>query len=129
LREIIALKAALEPMLISERRTVHVQVKTIALAGTSTLGSTRDNQLLKGRPLSRAKAQVWREVVKFNEMVDPKTTAKGSIVRPITPPGETAWPKSQRKGYPLGSFRASSIDVIPKRYTRRTPNPRIPLSI
>src|SRR5947209_2977558 len=97
-RETIALKATLEPILISERRAVMVQVMMMALVGTIRLGSTRDIHLLKGRPWSRAKAQVCREVVKFKEMVEPKMTARGSMVSPITPPGETALPKTQRKG-------------------------------
>lgn len=56
--EMIALKAALEPMLMRDMRQVKMQVKAIAFAGISILGCTCPIHLEKGRPLSRAKAKV-----------------------------------------------------------------------
>jgi hypothetical protein len=57
-RDLLALKAVSEPMLISESATVMRQVTVTAFAGTCNLGSTWPIQLLNGSPLSLAKAQV-----------------------------------------------------------------------
>ena len=64
-RYLLALKAVSDPMLMRDSRTVIRQVKVTELAGLSSFLSTLPIQLLKGRPWSRAKAQVWREVDKL----------------------------------------------------------------
>ena len=57
-RDMIALNAAAEPMLMIERRQVMMQVSAIAFAGISFPGSTCEIQREKGRPRSRANANV-----------------------------------------------------------------------
>lgn len=62
LSEMMALKATSEPILIKESAMVKMAVAATALAGTCRRGCTRASQSLRGRPWSRAKAHVWREV-------------------------------------------------------------------
>lgn len=57
-REMIALKAVEEPMLIRERRQVIAQVSMIEFTGSCFVGLTWEIHLEKGRPLSLAKAKV-----------------------------------------------------------------------
>ena len=66
------------------------QVMVTALEGTSSLWSTWPIQLLKGRPLSRAKAYVWREVERLKDTVPAKIKMVGMALRATAPPGDTA---------------------------------------
>lgn len=95
LREIIALNATSEPMLMRESAMVMRQVMVTALEGTSSLRSTWPVQLLKGRPLSRAKAHIWREVERLKDTVPAKIKMVGMMLRATTPPGEMACRETQ----------------------------------
>ena len=66
------------------------QMMVTVLEGTSSLRSTWPIQLLKGRPLSRAKAHVWREVEGLKDTVPAKIKMVGMTLRATTPPGDTA---------------------------------------
>lgn len=66
------------------------QVMVTALEGTSSLWSTWPIQLLKGRPLSRARAYVWREVERLKDTVPAKIKIVGMALRATAPPGDTA---------------------------------------
>ena len=66
--EPMALKATVEPMLIRDKRQVMVKVIMTALRGMFQPGFTCVIILEKGRPLSRAKAQVCRLTVATVEM-------------------------------------------------------------
>lgn len=55
-REMIALKATGEPILIKERRRVRTHDNVTAFAGICFLGSTAAIHFEKGKPLSLAKA-------------------------------------------------------------------------
>jgi hypothetical protein len=66
--EPIALKAVVDPMLISDKRHVIRNVSSTEFNGIFQPGRTCDIVPEKGRPLSRAKAQVWRETVATVEM-------------------------------------------------------------
>jgi len=57
-REMIALKAIVEPMLIKLSRMVMAEVTITALAGICVFGLTVPIHLLMGRPPSRAKEKV-----------------------------------------------------------------------
>lgn len=57
-REMIALKAVAEPMLIRERRQVIIQVMMIEFTGNSLVVLTWEIHFENGRPLSLAKAKV-----------------------------------------------------------------------
>lgn len=61
-REMIALKAVLLPMLISERSQTHAATSTRALVGNSRRGWMHAEVAENGKPLSRAKAHTSREV-------------------------------------------------------------------
>lgn len=63
----IALKAALEPRLIKDSRTVHTNVNSVALTGTCTLGFIFEIQPENGKPLSRAKDHACRAQDAVNE--------------------------------------------------------------
>lgn len=84
-REMIALKAVAEPILMRERRAVMTQVKMMALAGICFLSWTWPIQFEKGRPLSRAKANVWRAVDALKETFAAITIMRVIIVKPLTP--------------------------------------------
>ena len=66
--EPMALKVTVEPMLINDKRQVIVKVIKTALRGMFQPGFTCVIILEKGRPLSRAKAQVCRLTVATVEM-------------------------------------------------------------
>lgn len=57
------MNAAVEPMLISDRRIVMRVVARTALTGILDVGLTFEKNSEKGRALSRAKAKAWREQV------------------------------------------------------------------
>lgn len=57
------LRAVADPKLIRDKTLVNTKVKMSALKGMSQPGRTVANHVLKGSPLSRAKAYSWRELV------------------------------------------------------------------
>lgn len=76
-RETIALKATDEPILMRQISAVNVAQKATALSGRLEFLLTLDKKLEKGRPLSREKAQVWREA----EARKPKEAQITSAIR------------------------------------------------
>jgi len=94
LREMMALNAADEPILMSANKAPMMQERIIALTGIFRLGSILEIHLEKGRPLSRAKEKVWRAVDTLKRMVLRITGTKTAAVRPLTPAGEVAWLKT-----------------------------------
>src|ERR1700735_1947196 len=114
-REMMALKATAEPMLMRERRQVRMQVSATAFAGMCMVGCTLPIHWAKGKPLSRAKAKVWREVEALKEMFDAMTRIRTMMVRALTPPVETACRETEMKGKPDGSWMASWTEVRQKR--------------
>lgn len=61
LKDSIALKAVVDPMLIKLIAMVKRQVKMTELTGTRHRGCTAPSQLEKGKPLSRANANVYEK--------------------------------------------------------------------
>lgn len=94
LRDIIALKAVSEPMLMSDSRHEMRHDKAMALTGILRRGCTCAIHLANGRPLSRAKANVWREVEALKKMLLKITGMRIMAVRPLTPGVETALRKT-----------------------------------
>src|SRR2546423_840614 len=92
--EMTALKAAAEPMLISDRIQVIRHVSVTALAGMCSVGCTRPIQSANGRPRSRAKANVWRDVDALKEMLLAMTSTRSMMVSALTPLVETAFWKT-----------------------------------
>jgi hypothetical protein len=84
-KEIMALKAVLEPILIKERRQLMTHDNMIALTGIMRLGSIFEIHFENGRPLSRAKAHVWREVDALNMILLNITGNMMIAVKPFTP--------------------------------------------
>src|SRR5271154_3135535 len=84
LREMMALNATLDPILIRLSRMVIRQVTPTALAGTCSVGWTYAIHDENGRPLSRAKAHVWREVDRLNDTVPAKMRTSTMIVSALT---------------------------------------------
>ena len=59
----IALKATVDPRLIKlSRAVIHIDTK-IEFKGISQPGRTYDRKSAAGNPLSRAKANIWRDAV------------------------------------------------------------------
>lgn len=113
--EMMALKATSEPMLMTDKRAEMRHDKKTALAGICKVGWTWDIQRAKGRPLSRAKAKVWRDVDALKETFDATTRINTMIVRALTPPVDTVFWNTYMKGKPDGSSRASSTEGMAKR--------------
>ena len=90
----MALKATLEPILMRDRRAVMMQERAMALAGICFFGSTYEIHLENGRPLSRAKAKVWRAVEALKETLLAMTRMRTRIVRALTPAVGTALRKT-----------------------------------
>lgn len=67
----IALNAVVEPMLMRPRRRLTTVTSTTARVGMAKPLETRAKYPEKGRPLSLAKAQVWREA----EAISPHVAA------------------------------------------------------
>lgn len=68
---------------MSDNSMVIRQVTAIALAGTSR--RTWLSHLLNGKPLSRAKANVWRAVDALNEMLAAMIRMRTRMVNALTP--------------------------------------------
>ena len=114
-REMMALKATSEPILMTDKRAEIRHDKKTALAGICKVGWTCDIQLAKGRPLSRAKANVWRDVDALNETFDAMTRINTMIVSALTPPVDTVFWNTYMNGKPDGSSRASLTEGMAKR--------------
>lgn len=114
-REMMALKATSEPMLMTDKRAEMRHDKKTALAGICRVGWTWHIQLAKGRPLSRAKANVWRDVDALKETFDAMTRINTMTVSALTPPVDTACWNTYMKGKPDGSSRAVSTEGMAKR--------------
>lgn len=114
-KEIIALKATSEPILITDNRAEMRHDRKTAWAGICNVGWTWDIQLEKGRPLSRAKANVWRDVDALKETFDAMTRINTMIVNALTPPVDTVFWNTYMKGKPDGSSRASLTEGMAKR--------------
>src|SRR2546423_1241160 len=126
--EMTALKAAEEPMLMSDRRMVKVQVSTMALTGIWSLGCTCPIHFGKGKPLSRANANVCRLVDALKAILHAMARSRMTTVRVLTPPRDTALRKTYKKGKPVGSFRASSTEGRQNRYVTTKKRPSTPFS-
>lgn len=126
-REMMALKATSEPMLMTDRRAEIRHDKKTALAGICNVGWTWDIQRAKGRPLSRAKANVWRDVDALNETFDAMTRINTMIVMALTPPVDTVFWNTYMKGKPDGSSMASSTEGMAKRKVTKNTNAIRPL--
>lgn len=94
LSEMIALKAVSEPMFISDNRHEMTQDKAMALTGILRRGWTWAIHRANGRPLSRAKANVCREVEALKKMLLKITGMSIIAVRPLMPGVETALRKT-----------------------------------
>jgi hypothetical protein len=126
--EMMALKAVEEPMLMSDSRMVKVQVSVMALAGIWSLGCTCPIHFAKGKPLSRANANVCRLVDALKGILHAMARSRMTTVRVLTPPIDTALRKTYRKGKPVGSFRAASTEGRQKRYVTTKKRPSKPFS-
>lgn len=82
----IALKAAVEPMLMSERREVKTNVIRTAFRGMFQPGLTLPTNLAKGKPPSRANDQVWRETVARVLMTEDVTLMMMTAIMTDVPP-------------------------------------------
>lgn len=89
-RDMMALKATDDPMLMRDRSSVNVHVSATAFAGICFVGWTAEIQFENGRPLSRAKAKVWRDVDALKLTLDKITIIIRRIVRALIPDVETA---------------------------------------
>lgn len=87
----MALKATSEPILMTAKSAEMRHDKKTALAGICKLGWTWEIQRAKGRPLSRAKANVCREVDALKETFDAITRIRTMMVRALTPPVDTVF--------------------------------------
>lgn len=123
----MALKATSEPILMTARSAEMRHDKKTALAGICKLGWTWEIQREKGRPLSRANANVCREVDALKETFDATTRIRTMMVRALTPPVDTAFSNTYIKGKPDGSFVASSTDGMAKRNVTRNTSAIRPL--
>lgn len=126
-REMMALKATSEPMLMTDRRAEIRHDKKTALAGICNVGWTWDIQRANGRPLSRAKANVWRDVDALKETFDAMTRINTMIVMALTPPVDTVFWNTYMKGKPDASSRASSTEGMAKRKVTKNTNAIRPL--
>ena len=123
----MALKATSEPILMTAKSAEMRQDRKTALAGICKVGWTCDIQPAKGRPLSRAKAKVWREVDALKETFDAMTRIRTMIVRALTPPVDTVFWNTYIKGKPEGSLMASSTEGMAKRNVTRNTSAIRPL--
>lgn len=123
----MALKATSEPTLMTARSAEMRHDKKTALAGICKLGWTWEIQRAKGRPLSRAKANVCREVDALKETFDAMTRIRTMMVRALTPPVDTVFWNTYMKGKPDGSLVASSTEGMAKRNVTRNTSAIRPL--
>lgn len=82
----IASKAAVEPIFNRLRSMVIPHMSARALAGTFIVGCTCATHLGNGRPLSRAKAKVWRLVEALKAMFEAIAKIRITMVKALTPP-------------------------------------------
>lgn len=123
----MALKATSEPTLMMARSAEMRHDKKTALAGICKVGWTWEIQRAKGRPLSRAKANVCREVDALKETFDAMTRIRTMMVRALTPPVDTVFWNTYMKGKPDGSLVASSTEGMAKRNVTRNTSAIRPL--
>jgi len=97
-KDMIALKATEEPILMSERSMVMKQESATAFAGICFVGCTVEIHFEKGRPLSLANAKVCLDVEALKLMFETMTMRRRRMVRALSPDVETDWRKTQIKG-------------------------------
>lgn len=88
------MNAVRDPMLIRERAQLKRQDRAMAFTGMCRFGSTLLMKRENGRPLSRAKANVWREVEALKRMLLKMTGRRIIEVSPFTPAIEVAFLKA-----------------------------------
>ena len=128
MREAIALKAAVEPILMSERSVVNSVAVRIEFTGTFDRGWMYRKKLENGRALSRAKANVWRDVVARILIALQTSSARMIAERPLAAALDCValW-KACIKENPVGGSRTDSTSPIVNRKVMRMMNPRVPL--
>lgn len=127
-REAMALKAAVEPMFMSERRVVIAVVVRMELTGTFAWGWMYRKNPENGRALSRAKAKVCLDVVARILIALQTSRARMIAESPLAAASEcVALEKACMKENPVGGSRTDSTLPMVKRYVIRIINPRVPL--
>lgn len=87
--------------------------------------------LQPGNALSRAKAQINRDVVATNAITPMPTISTMMMIIPVAPPREVLVMKMSKKGSPIcpvGLSRAESMSVVTKRTAMIMAKPSVPFS-
>lgn len=98
-----ALKAVVEPMLISDITTVKATVKRTLLIGTRKRGETFASQGEKSMPLSLAKAKVCRTVEAMRLVSIMTRRMSITMVNPVAPASPVLCWNTETTGYPVGA--------------------------
>lgn len=124
----MALKAAVEPMLMSERRVVNAVVVRMEFTGTFDPGWMYRKNPENGRALSRAKAKVCLDVVARILIALQTSRARMIAESPLAAALDcVALTKACMKENPVAGSRTDSTLPMVKRYVMRMMKPRPPL--